>query len=605
MARRAGVLAALARAQREAERRQAQRVRSEQLAQLARQRASAVDYEQRRRTGALTQTEGLDQVVADLGNVLGATLDVDDYLDLRSLHPVLSRTPFNDNVVSPVGPVPTLSDFLPVGGAVGRLLTSATKRQEQATRAQEQLDRALIEHDQGHRQRADAVERARRDHEQNQRRRTQEHHDQVTALEQLQRDLNAGKPEGVVAYLDLVLERAAYPDGFPHSWQMRFLPTTKQLILAYELPTPDVVPLVKAYRYVKSSDDITATPRPQTQIRAMYASVVAQTALRVVHEILEADRGGQVAEVGLNAMVSATSPATGQVTRECLVSLRATRREFLALNLRAVDPGTCLRHLGAKVSRTPTRLVGVRPLVDIDSVAGGLLIETEAPARPPGFHLEGPTPTSRPTTTPRAPAPRTPATPHPAPPVAPAPVSAVQPRARDGRYLPGAGGSTELQAGQNVALPDSQLDVELVAGTGHDADLSVLLLGTDGRVASDQDFVFFNNPSGAGGAVLLRGGGSPRDCIVNLPTLSRAVTRVVLVASTDRPEPASAAPLVRLQPRSASSALIYRPAGNERVAALVYGELYRRNGAWRFRAVGQGYRDGLAGLARDFGVQVD
>lgn len=614
MARRTGLLAALVRAQREAERRQAQRVRDEQRAWLAQQRTVVGDYAQTRRAAAVTRTAELEQVVADLGGVLSATLDVDDYLDLRSLRPVLSLNPFNEYVVAPVGAPPVLSDFLPSsgGGAVGRLLSGTAKRQEQAARAQEQLDRALVEHEQRSRERAGAVNQARRDHEQHQRQQVKGHHDQVAALEQLQRDLDGGKPEALIAYLDLVLEHAAYPDGFPHSWRMRFLPATRQLLVEYELPAPDVVPSVKAYRYVKASNDITPSARSQTHIRTLYASVVAQTALRVVHEIIEADRGGQVAEVGLNAMVSTISPATGQVTRVCLASLRTTRGDFLALNLRAVEPGACLRHLGAKVSAKPTELVGVSPLVDLDSATDGLLTETEPaetgpPARPPGFHLEGPAPTSRPRATPRAPAPRAPARPSTTPSPTPVPPAAPadQPRGGDGRYRAGAGEVIELRSGQNVELPDSLLDVALIPGTGHDADLSVLLLAADGRVASDEDMVFFNNPRGAGGAVQLRGGDSPRECTVDLPALGPAVARVVLVASTDGPRPVSAAPLLRLQARARSSALSYRPAGSESVAALVYGELYRRDGRWRFRAVGQGYRDGLAGLARDFGVQVD
>lgn len=606
MARRTGVLAALARAQREAERRQVQRTRAEQRARLDRQRTVAVDYEQRRRAAALTQTEELEQVVADLSNVLGATLDVDDYLDLRSLHPVPTPTPFDEHVVPLVDPTPVLSDFLPSGSAVGRLLTGAAKRQDQAARAQEQLDRALVEHEQQRHARASAFEQTRRDHERYQRRQAQDQRDQVAALEQLQRDLDGGKPEAVIAYLDLVLERAAYPDGFPHSWRMRFLPATRRLLVEYELPTPDVVPTAKAYRYAKASDDITPTARPQAQVRALYASVVAQTALRVVHEVLEADRGGQVAEVGLNAMVSAPSPATGRVSRVCLVSLRTTRQDFLGLNLQAVEPGVCLRHLGAAVSRTPTELVGVSPLVDIDSATGGLFTETEPPARPPGFHLEGPAPALRPGGGPRGSASQgsvRQVTPPPVPAAPPAPVN--ESCGQDGRYRAGWDEATELRSGQNVELPDSLLDVELMAGTGHDADLSVLLLAADGRVSSDEDFVFFNNPSGAGGAVQLSGADSPRSCSVNLPALGLAVARVVLVASTDIPQAVSGAPPVRLRARGGSSGLSYQPVGGESVAALVYGEFYRRDGGWRFRAVGQGYRDGLAGLARDFGVQVD
>lgn len=590
MARRRGVLAVLAQAQREAEQRQRVRARTDLLAQ---QRAYAQDYEQRRRWEAESRTAELDHVVAELGDVLGATLDVDDYLDLRSLHPKLVSVPFEDSVVPPVGPAPTLENFLPPAGTVGRLLTSAAKRQQQKSRAYELLARAAHDHDQRLRLRADAVHRARHAHEQHQHQLARQHQEQVDGLERLQRDLDAGRPEGVVAYLDLVLERAVYPDGFPHSWEMKFHPSIKQLVVDYELPTPDVVPDLKAHRYVKTSDTITTTARPKTQIRSVYASVVAQTTLRVVHEILEADRGGQVAEVCVNAVVWAISPATGQQTSECLVSVRTTRHEFLALQLRSVDPAVCLRHLGARVSRTPAELTGVRPQVDINGADGGVTVTpAPVPTRPPGFHLEGPAPSATPT---RAPKPAR----------ADRAAAPELPTGADAGRRVAHDRATELRPGQNVVVSSAIVDVDLVAGVGHDADLSVLLVGASGKVVSDADFVFFNNPVAAGGAVVLHGGDDPRGCTVDLPALPDAVARVVLVASTEQPRSVGSSPAVRLRTDAPVSALRYQPTGEEDVAALVYGELYRREGGWRFRALGQGYSDGLAGLARDFGVQVD
>ena len=68
----------------------------------------------------------------------------------------------------------------------------------------------------------------------------------------------------------------------------------------------------KAYRYVKSSDTITPSARPATQVRSIYAEVLRQTALRVVHEVLEADRAGAVRTVVFNGYVNGTDPATGR-----------------------------------------------------------------------------------------------------------------------------------------------------------------------------------------------------------------------------------------------------------------------------------------------------
>lgn len=526
-------------------------------------------------------------MVADLGNILGATLDVDDYLDLRSLHPTLMTVPFDDKIVPTVGPPPSLANFLPAEGTVGRLLTSSAKRKQQEATANEQWARALHDHNQRLRLRAEGVNRARSAYEQNQQQRARQHQEQVDALERLQRDLDAGRPDGVIAYLDLVLERAVYPDGFPHSWEMKFHPSAKQLVVDYELPTPDVVPRLKAFKYVKTSDTITSTARPKTQIRSLYASVVAQTTLRVVHEILEADRGGQVAEVCVNAVVTAISPATGQQTSECLASVRATRQEFLALQLRSVDPAVCLRHLGARVSRTPADLTGIRPLVDINGVGEATSPTPPAPAppRPPGFHLEGPTPSGTSTR-------------------APEPARASTAGQRIERNA-GVEVAIKLRPGQNMAVPSTTTDVDLGAGARHDADLSVILLSASGKVVSDADFVFFNNPVGAGGAVVLHGGDDPRACTIDLPALPTAVAKVVLIASTDRPRTVGSSPGVRLRTAAPGVTLTYQPTGRESVAALVYGELYRREGGWRFRALGQGYSDGLAGLARDFGVQID
>jgi len=112
-----------------------------------------------------------------------------------------------------------------------------------------------------------------------------------------------------------VLEAAEYPDGFPHSWRLAYAAASGHLAIEYEFPRVDLVPTDKAYKYVKSSDTITPSARPPAQIRSIYTEVLRQTALRVVHEVLEADRGGAVRTVVLNGYVNDTDPATGRDVR--------------------------------------------------------------------------------------------------------------------------------------------------------------------------------------------------------------------------------------------------------------------------------------------------
>ena len=155
----------------------------------------------------------------------------------------------------------------------------------------------------------------------------------------------------------------------------------------------------------------------------------------------------------------------------------------------------------------------------------------------------------------------------------------------------------ELVAGQNVLLAEPRVQVNLLASH---ADLSVLLIGASGRVDLDEDFIFYNNPRSADGAVTLTAKGASIDSDL----LPKRCERVVLVVSAADGESLADATAVLHQPGSGID-FRFRPADSTSVSALVWGEIYLRNGNWRLRAVGQGWSDGLAGLARDYGVNVD
>ncbi|WP_405940559.1 VWA domain-containing protein [Streptomyces sp. NBC_00726] len=146
------------------------------------------------------------------------------------------------------------------------------------------------------------------------------------------------------------------------------------------------------------------------------------------------------------------------------------------------------------------------------------------------------------------------------------------------------------------------------AGPGvPDVDASALVLGADGRVRSDGDLVFYNQPRHASGTVRHLGKQPGADTLeADLAALGPDVARVALCASADGGT-FGQVPGLRLRLLDAGSgaelARFDMAAGPE--TAYVCGELYRRAGGWKFRAVGQGYASGLAGLATDFGISVD
>lgn len=169
-----------------------------------------------------------------------------------------------------------------------------------------------------------------------------------------------------------------------------------------------------------------------------------------------------------------------------------------------------------------------------------------------------------------------------------------------------------MSKGSNVPVPATALTVELgwhsAPGTP-DVDASALLL-VGGKVRSDDDFVFYNQPAHASGAVRHEGkttaGAQVTDrLLVDLPRVEPSIETVILAASADGGA-FGQVPGLYIEVRDAQGAVVARfdSTGATVETAFVLGEFYRRQGAWKFRAVGQGYASGLRGIALDYGVNV-
>jgi stress response protein SCP2 len=183
------------------------------------------------------------------------------------------------------------------------------------------------------------------------------------------------------------------------------------------------------------------------------------------------------------------------------------------------------------------------------------------------------------------------------------------------RNAPSLDRATLLQRGANMPLPTAQIRVMLLwnGGADDDLDASALLCGSDGRAFDSEAMVFYNQPSREGGAVRMEGrarqdAGTLTDTIVvDLPRLPGTVSQVVFTASLDGSGAATLAAIggLRVAVLTDSEALAVFPlSGLTSESAVVSVEVYRRAGGWRLRGVGQGWADGLLGLARDYGIDV-
>ncbi|MFC9981720.1 AIM24 family protein [Gordonia sp. NPDC127522] len=160
-----------------------------------------------------------------------------------------------------------------------------------------------------------------------------------------------------------------------------------------------------------------------------------------------------------------------------------------------------------------------------------------------------------------------------------------------------------LTAGENRPLPSASVTVSVHSASP--VNTSAILLTDAGRVRSDADLVFYNQPSGPG--VGYRSAGSADIISVDTAALPREIATVVVAASLDGTGPASFATAGALTATltGGGTELTFSPSGLTSEAAVVCLEIYRRNDVWKVRAVGQGYDAGLAGLATAFGIEVD
>ncbi|MFK0022154.1 TerD family protein [Streptomyces sp. NPDC090798] len=163
-----------------------------------------------------------------------------------------------------------------------------------------------------------------------------------------------------------------------------------------------------------------------------------------------------------------------------------------------------------------------------------------------------------------------------------------------------------MTPGSNIPLSAARVTVDVAAPVR--LDVSGLLLTADGKVRSDDDFIFYNQPTGPGVTYRSGGGTAPDAITVDTGAVPPGIEKIVVTASPDAAGQTfqGIEPTATIRDADDNSVLgTFTPPQLGTETALVVVEIYLRNGAWKARAVGQGYANGLAGIATDFGVSVE
>jgi restriction system protein len=266
------------------------------------------------------------------------------------------------------GPTPTWDNYAPVRpGALRRLLGGGGRYKAQLAAARTRFEAVQSEHRNQESQRRQALTAAKAQHD---RRVTEERAKAAeynTAISARQSAFAAGQTESVEWFVVRVLDASRYPGVFPRERRVTYHPERREVAVEFEFPPPRIVPPVRAFRYVKTRDVIEPLARPDSEIRQGYQKLISAITLRTLHEVFSATPSGVVETVAFHGRVAAVDPATGQPARPHLISVSVDRPTFDALVLSAVDPTTCLSHLGARMSANPFDLEPVSPLPALEA----------------------------------------------------------------------------------------------------------------------------------------------------------------------------------------------------------------------------------------------
>jgi tellurite resistance protein TerA len=163
----------------------------------------------------------------------------------------------------------------------------------------------------------------------------------------------------------------------------------------------------------------------------------------------------------------------------------------------------------------------------------------------------------------------------------------------------------ELMVGGNAPIPTASLSIRIE--TDKPVDISCFCLYATGKVKGDSDMVFYGQTTNTDGTVSLEQTGGYSVFDINLPHLSGDVQRIAFTATCDKGQIISSLNTLTIQVEQSNSILVKSSVdvSGRTEAALILGEVYRRNNEWKFRFISQGFNGGLKPLAEHFGVEVE
>jgi restriction system protein len=353
-----------------------QAARQHQQAERAAQRRMAADEKERQRlyvedckADAADMTADLNDRINELASLLTTGIRKKPLIAFKGLKHDLSYPPFDPDGYGEPLPAPAWEQFAPPPpSGLGKMFGGAARRERQEAAAREAFESETARQAQAEATRRRELASRQAAYDQAKAAKLSEVREHNTEIDDFERDVRHRVPEAVAEFCTLTLDSSAYPAGFEHRTRVVYRPDPREMVVEYELPPQHLIPAQRGYNYVIKRDEIDELKRPDKEIKDRYARLIAQIAVRTIHEIFVSVPPDVAASVTFYGHVSTTDLATGQPIRPCLLNVTAERNVFGTFVLESLDPVACLHKLNALVSNHPYDLEPVRPVVDFESL---------------------------------------------------------------------------------------------------------------------------------------------------------------------------------------------------------------------------------------------
>jgi restriction system protein len=276
--------------------------------------------------------------IENYNNILKYTLDIDDKINWDKL--------YKNNIFSKIKP--DIKDFEKSHGIIGALKfipAFAKKIDDSKNVSKAEYEKSVL------------------DWEKEENNFIQYQNDFNSSIENQKNNYEKNIDDGVIDYLNLVLEESSYPESLTLNYELFFQKESGLLIIDIDLPNKNSVPKYVEYKYSSLKKEILTKDMKEKELEEFYNNLVYQILLRTIHEILESDYKYHVKIVVVNCWVEGSDSKTGKDFRNCIATLQTTREEFVEINLSKIIPRDCFKHLKGVSAGSLINLSPVKPIM--------------------------------------------------------------------------------------------------------------------------------------------------------------------------------------------------------------------------------------------------